>query len=29
VQSSLVTFGLIWLALALYTLDTLRHERRR
>jgi chloramphenicol-sensitive protein RarD len=28
-RDNLVTFGLIWLALALYTIDTLRHERRR
>ena len=28
-RDSLVTFGLIWLALVLYTVDTLRHERRR
>ncbi len=28
-RASLVTFGLIWLALALYSLDALRHERRR
>ncbi len=27
-RDSLVTFTLIWLALALYTVDTLRHERR-
>jgi chloramphenicol-sensitive protein RarD len=27
-RDSLVTFALIWLALALYTVDTLRHERR-
>jgi chloramphenicol-sensitive protein RarD len=28
-RDSGVTFALIWLALALYTFDTLRHERRR
>jgi chloramphenicol-sensitive protein RarD len=28
-RDNLVTFALIWLALALYTVDTLRHERRR
>jgi chloramphenicol-sensitive protein RarD len=28
-RDNLVTFALIWLALALYTADTLRHERRR
>jgi len=27
-RDNLVTFALIWLALALYTVDTLRHERR-
>jgi chloramphenicol-sensitive protein RarD len=28
-RDSLITFALIWLALALYTFDTLRHERHR
>jgi chloramphenicol-sensitive protein RarD len=28
-RDNLVTFALIWLALALYTVDTLRHERHR
>jgi chloramphenicol-sensitive protein RarD len=28
-RDNLVTFALIWLALALYTFDTLRHERHR
>jgi chloramphenicol-sensitive protein RarD len=28
-RDSLVTFALIWLALALYTVDTLRHERHK